>query len=61
MNEDNCYYLILCNEECIVDGGDVLNSGAKMTSYFSFYYEEGKFLDVANMRTLNQGGFTKVD
>lgn len=60
-SKDIYYNFILHNEECIVDGENVLNPDAKTTPYFGFYYEDEKYLDLANMRTANYVGFTKIE
>ena len=47
---DNYYCLVLNNEQCIMNGENVM-SKATTTPYFGYYYKEQKILDIANMNT----------
>lgn len=60
-NKDIYYNFILQNEECIVDGKNVLDTDVKITPYLGFYYEDERYLDLANMMTANYVGFTKIE
>lgn len=58
----NYYCLVLENEECIMDGKNVLDAPVT-TPYWGFYLNENntEALDFANMRTGNYYPFTKVN
>ncbi len=59
---DNYYCLVLDNEECMVDGENILDaSQPSRTPYYGFYYEGDEYLDLANMNSGNYSGFTRVN
>lgn len=58
--KDNYYCLVLSNDKMVVEGENTLDE-TFITPYLGFYYEDEKYLDIANMNTNNYHGYTRAD